>query len=111
MVRPLFPFAPPLSDSQIKPNSRRETSPLVTRVRNSIYRGYPSVAEAHAAFDYASARSWVRISYAPAVAAIPQLPHPTHSADRTNPLNGNVSGSDRWYIVYHGITPGVYRSQ
>ncbi|KAJ7849476.1 hypothetical protein B0H13DRAFT_1906154 [Mycena leptocephala] len=88
----------------------RETSHLVTRVRNSIYRGYPSVAEAHAAFDYASARSWVRVSGAPAVAAIPQLPQPTHGADRTNPLNGNVSGSDRWYIVYHGITPGVYRS-
>ncbi|KAJ7886293.1 hypothetical protein B0H13DRAFT_2666737 [Mycena leptocephala] len=63
----------------------RETSPLVTRVRNSIFRGYLSVAEAYAAFEYASARSWVHISNAPAVAAIPQLPQPTQTEPTPSP--------------------------
>ncbi|KAJ7823664.1 hypothetical protein B0H13DRAFT_2375958 [Mycena leptocephala] len=86
-----------------------QTRPLVERVRNCLFRGYGSVAEADAAFAYAVARSWVRISGAP-VTAIPALPQPIRIGDRLNPLNGSEESDGKWYVVYCGITPGVYRS-
>ncbi|KAJ7156554.1 hypothetical protein C8R43DRAFT_1125749 [Mycena crocata] len=74
--------------------SWRETQPLVNGVSNCIYRGYTSLAQAEAAFSYALQRSWPI----------------TSTADPTNPINGSETCDDKWYVVYHGITPGVYRS-
>ncbi|KAJ7343880.1 hypothetical protein DFH08DRAFT_871385 [Mycena albidolilacea] len=87
------------------------TKPLVDRVPNSIFRGYSTVWEAEAAFAYAQMRQWTRVSYAP-LASIPALPQPIGSAlaDEENPLHGTEALDNRWFIVYRGIMPGVYRS-
>ncbi|KAJ7079882.1 hypothetical protein C8R43DRAFT_1143204 [Mycena crocata] len=91
--------------------SWRETQPLVNGVSNCIYRGYTSLAQAEAAFSYALQRSWVRTAGTPLTPGISQLPQPiTSTADPTNPINGSETCDDKWYVVYHGITPGVYRS-
>ncbi|KAJ6525810.1 hypothetical protein DFH09DRAFT_1328828 [Mycena vulgaris] len=88
-----------------------ETSALVSGVSNSIFHGYATVAEAHAALAYARAKHWTRSSSdSPAPAAIPHLPLPLPSLDSANPLNGSEVWDSRWYVVYRGITPGVYRS-
>ncbi|KAJ7325482.1 hypothetical protein DFH08DRAFT_886700 [Mycena albidolilacea] len=88
-----------------------QTKPLVDRVPNSIFRGYSTVSEAEAAFAYAQMRQWTRVSYAP-LASIPALPQPVGSAfaDEENPLHGTEALDNRWFIVYRGIMPGVYRS-
>ncbi|KAJ7487166.1 hypothetical protein FB451DRAFT_1168548 [Mycena latifolia] len=86
-----------------------ETEPLVSGVA-SIFRGYASVADAQAAFAYAQARSWIRSSEATVSVAIPALPRPHGPHDTQNPLNGSEQLDDRWYIVYQGICPGIYRS-
>ncbi|KAJ7766366.1 hypothetical protein DFH07DRAFT_955417 [Mycena maculata] len=82
----------------------------VSGVSNAIYHGYKSLSEAQATFDYAVARAWVRNCYAPLVAAIPRLPTPASSLDTLNPLSGSQARNHKWYVVYRGITPGVYRS-
>jgi hypothetical protein len=91
---------------------REEADPLVSGVPNCLFRGYDSVEEAHAAYAYAHARSWTRIAGAP-VSAIPALPQPMSLAPSAanNPLNGTEDLDDTWFIVYRGISPGVYRSQ
>ncbi|KAJ7895683.1 hypothetical protein B0H13DRAFT_2338759 [Mycena leptocephala] len=88
----------------------REAESLVKGVSKCIFRGYKTTAEARAAFAYASERSWVRVIGAPIAAAIPVLPQPVVVADGTNPLNGTEDFDGKWYVVYRGITPGVYRS-
>ncbi|KAJ6557788.1 hypothetical protein B0H19DRAFT_1261386 [Mycena capillaripes] len=87
------------------------TKSLVSRVCHSLFRGYGTMAEAHAAFAYAEACSWTRIANT-RVTAIPALPQPVAFApfDAENPLNGAEELDDRWFIVYRGICPGVYRS-
>ncbi|KAJ7103988.1 hypothetical protein B0H15DRAFT_942023 [Mycena belliarum] len=87
-----------------------ETRPLVNRVPNVIFRGYASVPEAHAAYAYAVARSWTCVAGANVTHAIPRLPRPAPSVEADNPLNGSETLDPRWYIVYKGIQPGVYRS-
>ncbi|KAJ7836826.1 hypothetical protein B0H13DRAFT_1912885 [Mycena leptocephala] len=88
-----------------------ETQRLVKNVRNCIFCGYNSVDEAHAAFQYAQARSWTRIVNAAVVSPIPSLPQPLGTSENAhNPLNGSEVLDDRWFIVYRGIHPGVYRS-
>ncbi|KAJ7878304.1 hypothetical protein B0H13DRAFT_1892770 [Mycena leptocephala] len=88
-----------------------ETRALVQNVRNSIFRGYTSVSDANAAFQYAQARSWTRVVNSTAVAPIPALPQPLGpDNDGANPLNGSEVLDDRWFVVYRGICPGVYRS-
>ncbi|KAJ7086316.1 hypothetical protein C8R43DRAFT_965124 [Mycena crocata] len=42
--------------------SWRETEPLVSGVRNCIFRGYVTLREAQAAFAYAHERGWTRIA-------------------------------------------------
>ncbi|KAJ7450432.1 hypothetical protein FB451DRAFT_1410407 [Mycena latifolia] len=84
-----------------------EVEPLVSGVHNCIFRGYASVADARAAFAYAEARWWTRVAGAPIV-AIPSLPEPVFELN--NPLNGSEALDGRWYLVYRGIRPGVYRS-
>jgi hypothetical protein len=90
---------------------RAETTPLVIGVSNNIFRGYPSVAAAHAAFTYAEAQSWTRVCDAPVVTGIPALPEPILASESGNPLHESETLDDFWYIVYPGIHPGVYRSQ
>ncbi|KAJ7612813.1 hypothetical protein DFH06DRAFT_1344900 [Mycena polygramma] len=90
-----------------------EAYPLVNGVSGSIYRGYPNMPLAIAAYDYAHARGWTRVlpSFHLDVlvsSAIPRMPTPSGLTDPTNPLHTDLDG--RWYVVYCGITPGVYQS-
>ncbi|KAJ6561831.1 hypothetical protein B0H19DRAFT_1259475 [Mycena capillaripes] len=86
-----------------------QAEPLVKGVSNCIYRGYATLAAADAAFAYAVAQSWVRVCDAP-LTAIPALPQPIHVEDAVNPLNDDEHFDGKWYIVYRGVTPGLYRS-
>ncbi|KAJ7480224.1 hypothetical protein B0H11DRAFT_2215007 [Mycena galericulata] len=88
----------------------RETQPLVIGVPFSIFRGYKTVQEARAAYEYALQRSWVRTCNTAVSCAIPALPRPAAELDQENPLNGTDPLDDKWFIVYRGIAPGVYRS-
>ncbi|KAJ7237084.1 hypothetical protein C8J57DRAFT_1529615 [Mycena rebaudengoi] len=97
------------------------TKPLIHGVSGALHRSYPTRELAQAAFDYATARSWTRIidpaniRQAP---AIPTLPQPVFTVNiassvfvQPNPLNSTESIQDnKWYIVYKGVCPGVYRS-
>ncbi|KAJ6459357.1 hypothetical protein C8R47DRAFT_1226632 [Mycena vitilis] len=80
----------------------------------SIYRGYPTVPEADAAFEYAKARSWTRVCSSrpssPSHAPIASVPLPCEESARPNPLHGSETIDQTWYVVYHGISPGVYHS-
>ncbi|KAJ7631459.1 hypothetical protein DFH06DRAFT_1337866 [Mycena polygramma] len=89
-----------------------EANAVVSGCSGAIYRGYPTVEEATAAFQYAQARRWTRrpgsrrVSVSDAIA----VPAPSQAADTVNPLHGSESLDDTWYVVYHGIQPGVYHS-
>ncbi|KAJ7654566.1 hypothetical protein DFH06DRAFT_1329830 [Mycena polygramma] len=97
----------------------------VTGVPGSLYQGYPSTPDAGAAFDYARERNWTGVrtrhphlfrgisAPPPSSSAIGALPVPTPLLNLThNPLHGPVTSDTRtWYIVYAGITPGIYLSQ
>ncbi|KAJ7105445.1 hypothetical protein C8R43DRAFT_1140772 [Mycena crocata] len=66
----------------------KEAQPLVTRVRNCIFRGYATLAEANNAWNYAVGRGWVRLANAPMITGISNLPRPTSILDGVNPLSG-----------------------
>ncbi|KAJ7618938.1 hypothetical protein DFH06DRAFT_1342505 [Mycena polygramma] len=92
-----------------------ETAPLVLGVSGSIYRGYATVPEGEAAYEYALVRSWTRVTDgtpAAIVTPIPALPQPLGTQHREvyNPLNGSEALDDSWFVVYCGVYPGVYRS-
>ncbi|KAJ7140436.1 hypothetical protein C8R46DRAFT_1233883 [Mycena filopes] len=87
-----------------------ETRPLVNGVKNCIFRGYPTMQEAHAAFAYATNQGWVRRADAPVLSGIPRLPEPIALHDTINALNNHENFDGLWYVVYRGIIPGVYRS-
>ncbi|KAJ7744435.1 hypothetical protein DFH07DRAFT_963661 [Mycena maculata] len=87
-----------------------ETVALVSGVPNCIFRGYSSVLEADTAFAYALERGWVRCADATPVAAIPKLPRPESDLPDTNPISAVEAFDGKWYIVYRGILPGIYRS-
>ncbi|KAJ7784198.1 hypothetical protein B0H16DRAFT_1446456 [Mycena metata] len=91
-------------------NTWAETRPLVTAIPNSIFKGYTTRSEAQAAFDYATARGWTRVANHSVASGIPQLPRPINMEDTINALNNDTDFDGKWYIVYRGITPGVYRS-
>ncbi|KAJ7469885.1 hypothetical protein B0H11DRAFT_2238322 [Mycena galericulata] len=90
----------------------------VDGVRNNIHQGYGSFQAAQAAIEYAEARSWTRrispgSSSTPAAGTtIPNLPLPVDLLHGPNPLHsdGRASFDGTWYIVYRGITPGIYQS-
>ncbi|KAJ7661910.1 hypothetical protein DFH06DRAFT_1129089 [Mycena polygramma] len=86
-----------------------EAAPLVIGVSCSIYRSYSTVEGAHTAYSYAWVRRWVRRSTDPIVSGIPRLPAPTPGPGQDNPLRDD-DDEGKWYIVYRGITPGVYAS-
>ncbi|KAJ7884913.1 hypothetical protein B0H13DRAFT_2343485 [Mycena leptocephala] len=87
-----------------------ETERYVSRVSCCIFRGYTTVEAAEAAFAYALARSWTRVSDSSIVTAIPALPQPHPENSNDNPLHDTEALDNRWYNVYRGICPGVYRS-
>ncbi|KAJ6452137.1 hypothetical protein C8R47DRAFT_1169392 [Mycena vitilis] len=91
--------------------SWRETANATNGVSGAIHRGYRSDQEAEDAFAYAEARGWTRVSPGP-VAAIHTLPTPLQAtdSDAPNPLNGCEELDNTWFVVFRGITPGVYRS-
>ncbi|KAJ7126219.1 hypothetical protein C8R44DRAFT_874591 [Mycena epipterygia] len=97
------------------PNSRKHTKKAAYVVfcglRCGVFLTWAQTRpHAHAAFAYAQARTWTRCTRDVDVPPTPQLPQPLLSSDSSNPLNGGESLDDRWYVVYRGITPGVYRS-
>jgi hypothetical protein len=93
---------------------REDAKATVSRVHGAIYRGYPTLEEAEAAFTYAQACSWTRTSGRPyarlSMDTIATLPSPSQEEDGPNPLSGSEDLNDIWYVVYQGITPGVCRS-
>ncbi|KAJ7267422.1 hypothetical protein C8J57DRAFT_1510517 [Mycena rebaudengoi] len=78
---------------------------------NAIYRGYSTLEQAQAAFKYAEDCGWTRSSdlQSPA-SAISVLPEPMLALDTPNPLHGEDIIANKWFVVYRGITPGVYQS-
>ncbi|KAJ7722083.1 hypothetical protein B0H16DRAFT_1737894 [Mycena metata] len=86
-----------------------EVHPLVSGVKNCIFRGYGTVAEANAAYQYAAQHQWLRLAHSRVVAPLGPLPDPTDPS-LPNPLHIAESLDNKWYIVYRGITPGVYGS-
>jgi hypothetical protein len=92
---------------------RAETQRSVSGISGHIFRGYQSVAAAQAAFSYARSRSWTRAASATSSQTpLLSLPKPISESDEVevNPLHDTESLDDTWYVVYSGISPGVYRS-
>ncbi|KAJ7665822.1 hypothetical protein DFH06DRAFT_1127026 [Mycena polygramma] len=95
-----------------------EVQPLINRVPGNIQQGYHSYEAAEAAHEYARVRGWTRVatggppSAPPTVSVIPRLPTPHIDSDGINPLHRDDDGPEQgiWYIVYAGITPGIYQS-
>ncbi|KAJ7713888.1 hypothetical protein DFH07DRAFT_974617 [Mycena maculata] len=73
----------------------------------AIFSGFPTVQAATAALEYARAKGWTA-DLEPLPATSSPLPSPDNYAD--NPLNIGAAGSNIWYAVARGVTPGVYRS-
>ncbi|KAJ7035428.1 hypothetical protein C8F04DRAFT_1258980 [Mycena alexandri] len=90
----------------------------VTGVPSAVHQGYATVAEAEAAFNYALERSWVAVrgSRPPSPSELPQTAIPTLPLPQDltvsihNPLHGASPSTPKWYIVYTGISPGIYAS-
>ncbi|KAJ7673339.1 hypothetical protein DFH06DRAFT_1124059 [Mycena polygramma] len=81
----------------------------------AIYKGYGTDEGAEGAYEYARARGWTRVCTSrpasPTQPAIAALPLPSiDEAERPNPLHGNDTLDQTWYVVYRGVTPGVYHS-
>ncbi|KAJ7436457.1 hypothetical protein B0H11DRAFT_2256162 [Mycena galericulata] len=90
-----------------------DVAPYVNGVPNAIHCGYRTVSQAEAAYAYACSKSWTRVSGSVDIPraqdALGALPTPA-SLDSNNPLQNDEVSDDTWYVVYRGITPGVYRS-
>lgn len=82
---------------------------MITGVSNAIHRGY-TLPQAYEAFAYAQARGWTRSTEDGSGSTMPSLPTPTQDDDAPNPLHGSEHLDNTWYVVYHGIRPGVYHS-
>ncbi|KAJ7143247.1 hypothetical protein C8R46DRAFT_1233023 [Mycena filopes] len=95
-----------------------EVKPLVIGVPSSLFKGYSTLAQAEAAFAYAASLGWTRlippsgtlVGQTQTQTAIPRLPHPNAFSSRRNPLHDSTDPAARWYVVYSGVTPGVYQS-
>ncbi|KAJ7430147.1 hypothetical protein B0H11DRAFT_2247749 [Mycena galericulata] len=87
-----------------------EAAAAVRGVKGSIFRGYATVPDAHAAYAYARARGWTRSLNGPVEPSMAALPSPSQPLDSVNPLHGTDALNETWYIVYRGIRPGVYHS-
>ncbi|KAJ7265600.1 hypothetical protein C8J57DRAFT_1470059 [Mycena rebaudengoi] len=88
-----------------------EAKVSVNGIPNAIYRGYSTLQRAQAAYKYAEDRGWTRSSDSQSPAsAISVLPTPVLASDTPNPLHGEDIVANKWFVVYRGITPGVYQS-
>ncbi len=70
---------------------------------------------AEAAFQYALDKGWVRYANVDRPCTLPlQVPfdlnHSTSPEDYDTPLNAGKP-FERWYVVYRGISPGIYKSE
>ncbi|KAJ7217454.1 hypothetical protein C8J57DRAFT_1537727 [Mycena rebaudengoi] len=91
-------------------SSWEQAKAQVSGVSGAIHQGYSSMEAACAAFDYASAHSWIGARPFTLATPIPrhsfQMPRPRSTPeDEPGPLHHGT-----WYIVYKGINPGVYES-
>ncbi|KAJ7496071.1 hypothetical protein B0H11DRAFT_2227076 [Mycena galericulata] len=89
----------------------------VMGVSGNLHQGYPTAQEAHAAFEYARTRGWTGRRPSPnglvtiPISSLPVPVSPSPPVSSHNPLHGEAGCTDhQWYIVYAGITPGIYRS-
>ncbi|KAJ7604873.1 hypothetical protein DFH06DRAFT_1349006 [Mycena polygramma] len=99
-----------------------EAADYVLGVPGSIYQGYKNMPLAQAAFDYAHERGWTRVrtmNAAPATnetittTIMREAPTPIGDLEEPNPLHAATGAGVRggsWYVVYVGVTPGVYAS-
>ncbi|SJK99379.1 uncharacterized protein ARMOST_02675 [Armillaria ostoyae] len=81
---------------------------------SNVYSGYMTLELAEAAFQYALDKGWVRYANVDQPCALPsQVPfdpnHSTTPEDYDTPLNAGKP-FERWYVVYRGISPGIYKS-
>ncbi|KAJ7168432.1 hypothetical protein C8R46DRAFT_1217836 [Mycena filopes] len=94
--------------------SWHDVQPLVIGVSCSLYQGYSTFAQATAAFDYAARVGWTRIIRPSSVltinSALLRLPNPVSAHDGATPLHPGTEEGGSWYVVYSGMTPGVYGS-
>ncbi|KAJ7635970.1 hypothetical protein DFH06DRAFT_1336118 [Mycena polygramma] len=100
----------------------KEAVGYVLGVPGSIYQGYKNMPLAQAAFDYAEERGWTRVRTVDgAVHAndtitttiMREVPTPIGDLEGPNPLHAPTGAGVRggvWYVVYVGVTPGVYAS-
>ncbi|KAJ7180032.1 hypothetical protein C8R43DRAFT_941762 [Mycena crocata] len=83
-----------------------DTQQSITGHGLAIHAGFPTVAAANAAFEYARAQGWTSDSSPPS-------PSP-HSMPPPSPLTDNPLTAGRrhplWYAVCRGLRPGIYRS-
>ncbi|KAJ7060345.1 hypothetical protein C8F01DRAFT_1142355 [Mycena amicta] len=95
--------------------------PEVHRVSGALHCKYPSYTAAMEAFSFAATRSWTRtVSPGGGSASRPisYVPLPIRTVDpdtleltSPNPLQSGQHIEDgKWYFVYKGIRPGIYRS-
>ncbi|KAF9000550.1 hypothetical protein BDZ89DRAFT_1147220 [Hymenopellis radicata] len=77
----------------------------------SVTQGYASKTAAEEAFAHAKACGWVpHGQHLPATAALLDIPFLTAAeASFVNALNRGITNK-RWYCVYQGRRPGIYRS-
>ncbi|KAJ7266202.1 hypothetical protein C8J57DRAFT_1511138 [Mycena rebaudengoi] len=94
-----------------KPRRKKAAYVVFHGLRPAVCSTWAETRQAQAAFEYAQDRGWTRVCNGRAAeAAICILPTPMLSSELPNPLHGNEALGNEWYIVYHGITPGVYQS-
>ncbi|KAJ6503460.1 hypothetical protein C8R47DRAFT_1210705 [Mycena vitilis] len=94
-------------------NSWDQVQSSVQGVRGAIYQGYHSDSAASSAYEYARVRLWTGVCSTSPNAPLPwahlrsrQLPVPFTGTDsETNTLH-----CGKWYVVYKGLSPGVYQS-
>ncbi|KAJ7652314.1 hypothetical protein B0H17DRAFT_1147397 [Mycena rosella] len=87
---PPYTHLVPLTPALLRP----ETEALVAGVPNCIFHGYTTVALANAAFAYAQAWAWTRVTHRTVAFPIPGVPHPATSYNAANPLHGSETLDD-----------------
>ncbi|KAF9018841.1 hypothetical protein BDZ89DRAFT_1044260 [Hymenopellis radicata] len=84
----------------------------ISGAKCSLYQSYRTLKAARAVYAYAQQNNWIHLSSALAVRHFQRVPldkpRLVEHLDE-NPTASDVSGP-RWYVVYAGIQPGVYRT-
>ncbi|KAJ7017741.1 hypothetical protein C8F04DRAFT_1278923 [Mycena alexandri] len=97
-------------------NDWSQAEAQVKGARPAIHQGYSTRAAAVAAFNYALDQGWTRVCgsgsfplpFTVQPAPLDSLPIPTSLMAAPSPLHGDGDGT--WFVVFCGITPGVYES-